>query len=339
MEYFFVEGLGYIAFVSFKHWFWARKSRQIVLADPVCAPEKMLDLLTLFLKKYPNPVFVQSSRRFAEILDNEGFQVNQFGIETELPTVNFDLSGKARAKLRQWRNKCQREGVLVTECAINDCANTDDIKALSNRWLAKKGGGEYSFLVRPLRYQNEKGVRYFWAYQSSQKDSVMPENHPKGGGVAECESANTFTESEAEQHGSQQKLIGLAVFDPIYKDNKVIGYYHNIDRIDDMAPHGTSATIVLHALEVFRKEGVDKISLGMSPLRLQKGLGSELNFNLFTRKSFWYAFEKFNFIYPFKGNASHKAKFNGEISPVYFSSTKGTGLWQVFVMLRAIGMF
>lgn len=306
LEHFVVDGLGYIAFKRFKHWFWARKERTIVLADPICSIENTPKLLDLFVAEHPNSIFVQSSRRFAEILDKKGFQVNQFGIETDLYTDNFDMAGKARAKLRQWRNKCQREGVLIMEKPIGESLDHQELKDLSKVWLDKKGGSEYSFLVRPLQYQSETDVRYFWAY--------LP-------------------------NGNDKKLIGFAMFDPIYSDNKVIGYYHNIDRIAEDAPHGTSASIVLHALDVFKKDGLNKISLGMSPLSLQRGLSSELNFNMFTRKSFWYAFENLNSIYPFKGNATHKNKFNGDKTPVYISSTQGTNLWQVFVMMKGNGMF
>ncbi len=303
LDYFLVDGVGYIAFKRFRDWFWAVQERIIVLADPICADNNIETLLDQFLQKYPNVIFVQSSRKFAEVLDKKGFQVNQFGIETDLPVQNFDLSGKARAKLRQWRNKCQREGITITEKTITEHPDHDEVKALSKRWLEKKGGTEYSFLVRPLRYITEKDTRCFWAYSS------------------------------------ENKLIGLALFDPIYTDQKITGYYHNIDRIDSTAPHGTSVSIVLHALDTFKKEGIEKISLGMSPMCLQRGLSSELNYNKFTRKSFWYAFEKLNYIYPFQGNASHKGKFNGEQSPIYISSTKGTGLWQVLVMMKGIGMF
>ena len=303
LDYFFVEGLGYIAFKRFKHWFWARKERVIVLADPVCSSENTLELLNQFLKKHPEPIFVQSSRFFAEVLDQEGYQVNQFGIETDLNLADFDLSGKARAKLRQWRNKCKREGVNIVEKSIEEFSNLSEIKALSKNWLDKKGGSEYSFLVRPLEYQNEKDARFFWAY--------LPED-------------------DTEKKG--EKLIGFAVFDPIYKDKKIIGYYHNIDRISESAPNGTSVSIVLHASEVFKNEGIEKISLGMSPLCLQRGLSSELNFKMSTRKAFWYAFENLNSLYPFKGNASHKNKFNGSKVPVYISSPKGTNLWQVLVL-------
>lgn len=303
MEYFEIEGVGYLAYISFKHWFWAWKDRKIVLADPMCDPQNYRKMIVAFTQKFPNVTFVATSLSFSKVLESLGLQVNQFGIDTEITLSDFSLSGKKRAKLRQWKNKCEREGVSVLEQTIDNCSNSHEIKTLSRNWLKKKGGSEYSFLVRPLRLHNEEGVRYFWAFQNDE-------------------------------------LVALAVFDPIYKNNKVIGYYHNIDRMNDKAPHGTSAFIILSAIDVFAEEGVAFISLGMSPLYLQRGMKNELkSYNKFTRKSFWYAFEKLNFLYPFQGNAFHKNKFNGEKKPVYIASTKGTGLKEVFAMMKAIGMF
>lgn len=301
MEYFIVDGLGYIAYISFKHWFWARNERKIVLADPFCNNKNYQNILQLFLEKYPNTIFVQSSKEMVSVLNQLGLQINQFGIETEIPLEGFNLKGKHRAKLRQWQNKCKREGVVISELSIDECENIDEIKALSKQWLSKKGGDEFSFLVRPLRFEKENGVRYFWAYKD-------------------------------------EKLIALATFDPMYSDGQVVGYYHNIDRLDASAPHGTSVSIILHAINIFAEEGVDLVSLGMSPLYLRGGASHEINHHKFTRKAFWYAFENLNFIYPFKGNASHKNKFNGNKKFVYISSTRGTGLWQIFVMMKAIKM-
>jgi len=302
MEYFIEEGIGYIAYISFKHWFWAWKERKIVLADPICDKVNTARIITSFIKKYPDVIFVEASKGLAQILDALGYQVNKFGIETEIPLTDFDLKGKHRAKLRQWRNKCQREGVQIREQNIEACDNIDEVRSLSEYWLGKKGGKEYSFLVRPLRYKNDKDARYFWAFKD-------------------------------------ENLIGFAVFDPIYRDNKVVAYYHNIDRIAESAPHGTSATIILEAINIFRQEGVEMVSLGMSPMVVPNGLKNEFNYHPFTRKSFRYAFEKLNFLYPFKGNFSHKKKFGGEYHPVYVSSTNGTALHEIFVMMKALSMF
>lgn len=300
-KYFLLDDIGYIAYISYKHWLFARKERQIVLADPVCDSKHYSEIVDRFIERFPNVIFVQSSKRFAKVLDKKAFQVNQFGIETEILINEFDLKGKLRAKLRQWRNKCEREGVEVKELSIEQCQNIDEIKALSETWLESKGGAEFGFLVRPLRFEKETDVRYFWAFKDN-------------------------------------KLIAFATFDPMYSKGKIVGYYHNIDRLGENAPHGTSALIVLKAIEVFKQEEVEFVSLGMSPLYLQRGMALEFNHHHFTRKAFWYAFEKLNFLYPFKGNASHKNKFNGEKKPVYISSTNGTGLLEVFRMMKAIGI-
>jgi len=139
LEHFVVDGMGYIAFKRFKHWFWARKERTIVLADPICSADDVSELLDRFIEKHPDSIFVQSSRKFAETLDAKGFQVNQFGIETDLYAANFDLAGKARAKLRQWKNKCQREGVVIVEETIEESRHQQALIELSKTWLDKKG--------------------------------------------------------------------------------------------------------------------------------------------------------------------------------------------------------
>jgi len=301
MKYFVLEGIGYIAYIDFKHWFWSRKERKIVLADPVCDPRKFAEILKAFVAKHSDIVFIQASRKFAEVLDAAGYQCNIFGVETEIFLNDFSLAGKQRAKLRQWKNKCVREGVSVVEKNIDDVEEQQSIRDISRSWLKNKGGSEYSFLVRPLRFKAEKDARYFWAYQNN-------------------------------------KLIALAVFDPIYKNGKVFSYYHNIDRLINDAPHGTSATIVLSAIDAFKAEGIESVNLGMSPLFLQRGLKDELNYNKFIRKAFWYAFEKLSFIYPFQGNASHKKKFHGRMSPIYISSTNEMNLKEVFAMAKASGM-
>ena len=144
MEYFIEDGLGYIAYISFKHWFWARRERKVVLADPICDKSNTEKIVSLFIKKYPDVIFVEASKDLAQVLDGLGYQVNKFGIETEISLFDFNLIGKQRAKLRQWRNKCQREGVKIREQNIESYENIDEVRALSGCWLDKKGGKEYS---------------------------------------------------------------------------------------------------------------------------------------------------------------------------------------------------
>lgn len=302
MQHFILDDIGYIAHSEYKHWLWARKGRQIVIADPVCSPDDYYEITSRFIEKYPHVLFVQASQSFAVVLHDMGLQVNEFGYETDILVKDFSLKGKYRAKLRQWQNKCHREGLKVREESFSKYQHPQQIEELSKQWIKHKNGESLGLLVRPLRVKDEQDVRYFMGFIDN-------------------------------------NLIGFAVFDPIYSDGKIIAYYHNIDRISNDAPHGTSASIILAAIDIFKGEGIKYVSLGMSPLKLQEAQKWEFTgFHKFTRKSFWYAFEKLNFLYSFSGNASHKKKFNGETKPIYISGTEGTNLWEVFLMLKAIGI-
>ncbi|RTZ67398.1 MAG: hypothetical protein DSZ29_00835 [Aquificaceae bacterium] len=299
LEHFYIPDIGYLSYLNYKHLLFAPFGIKIVLANPVCANENKRYLIEEFIRKYPRVMFIQIARDIAVILDDLGYQINQFGIETEIHIPNYDLKGKSKSSLRQWRNKCLREKVAVSEIDLSQCNEIKDIRGLSKEWLKNKGGKELFFLNRPFLYENEKNSRCFIAKQGT-------------------------------------KLIGIAVFDPFYKNNKIYGYYHNVDRILDTAPNGASPFLILEALEIFRQEDVKILSLGMSPLYQ---LGAEFNYNKISRKVLRFSYKNMNFLYPFKGNISHKKKFAGEQKRVYFCSTKGNRLWEIFLLMKAIRIF
>ena len=299
LRYFVIEDVGYIAYLPFKHLLWSMSGHRIVIGNPVCDPQNYSTILKEFLAESKRAIFVHINADCGDALAALGVQVNGFGIETELACNDFDLAGKARAKLRQWRNKCIREGVTVAEQHIEDFESLNIVKALSQAWLKSKGTREYGILSRPFSYKAEPDVRNFWAYQND-------------------------------------KLIAMAVFDPIYKNNEVIGYYHNVDRILPEAPNGTGAFIILEAVKQFEKEGKGFVSLGMSPLFMIQSRPGH-NKNQATQKILKYTYNELNNIYPFQGNASHKQKFSGKQRQVYIAATEGNGLWQVLILLKALG--
>ena len=299
LQHFVLDGIGYIAYLPFKHLFWSIQGHRIVVGNPICAPEHYPKILKAFLTETNKAVFVHIDAECGNALTSLGVQVNGFGIETVLPCRDFNLAGKARSKLRQWRNKCIREGVTIFEKPIDSFESHDNVKALSKAWLDAKGTREYGILSRAFSYKKEKNVRNFWAIQND-------------------------------------KLIAMAVFDPIYRDNNVIGYYHNVDRILPEAPNGTGAFLILEALQKFEEEGKAFVSLGMSPLFMIQSHPNH-NKNQKTQRILKYTYNNLNVIYPFHGNASHKQKFAGNQKQVYIAATEGNGLWQVLVLLKALG--
>src|SRR2546428_8927617 len=56
MEY-FVNDDGYAAYTSVSHPLFARKTKKIVLSDPVCAPENYTRFVRHFLEHFPRAAF------------------------------------------------------------------------------------------------------------------------------------------------------------------------------------------------------------------------------------------------------------------------------------------
>ena len=299
LEHFVLDGVGYIAYLPFKHFIWSFRGHRIVIGNPVCDPANYQQILAAFLKETDRAIFVHLDVECGDALTALGIQVNGFGIETELLCNDFELAGKARAKLRQWRNKCVRENVIIEEKPVADFEDKAIVRGISDAWLDDKGTREYGILSRPFSYEAEPDVRNFWAYLDG-------------------------------------KMIAMAVFDPVYKDEKVIGYYHNVDRILPEAPNGTGAYLILEALKIFQEEGKEFISLGMSPLFHIQSSPTH-NKNQQTQKILKYTYTHLNEIYPFQGNASHKQKFAGKTDQAYIAATKGNNLWEVLILLKALG--
>lgn len=303
LDYFVHERLGYLAYLSFRHWLFAPRGLRVVLGDPVAAVDDYAALLDSYLLAggAAATVFVEIGDEFACLLNSRGFAVNELGLEWDIDLAGFDLAlpGQPFSHLRRWRNKARNEMVEVVEGQI--CAlDHNELHTLNTQWLKKKGGQEFIGLTRPFTPQTEPDVRYFWATQRG-------------------------------------RLLSLAVFDPIYRNGHVIGYLHNHSRTISDAPHGTTDLIVLHALAVFRREGRERLSLGLSPFALLhdgRFCGSKTLLKLFR-----FMFRHCSFIYPFKGNLFHKEKYRGQPVKVYLSSIPALNIYRVLGVFKALRLF
>ncbi|WP_320171008.1 phosphatidylglycerol lysyltransferase domain-containing protein [Maridesulfovibrio sp.] len=280
MSYSLWEGVGFAAWLNAKNLI--SGDHAVVLSNPVVSAQ----LQQLFVERLAGHLgkttLVQIDENLARQLYLSGFRVYQLGVETELDIGAFNLEGGEKASLRQWKNKCLRAGITVEEKKLSE-VDPREVSGLCASWLQNKGGRELSFLTRPMPGKDEKGVRFFWAR-------------------------------------SGERLVGLAGFDPIYSAGRVIGYYHNFDRVEDGALNGISPYIVLCALEKFKAEGIGTLSLGLSPL-VEMSCGFNLSGALKKISEFFFRFGES--IYPFKGNARHKSKFCGNRKKVYVASNAG----------------
>jgi phosphatidylglycerol lysyltransferase len=296
LDYFIVEGKGYIAYHLFRHRLLAPKGIRIVVSDPIAPAAEFHNLTAAFTGEPVPAFFAQVSEECASVLADCGYKVNALGIETEIELGNFSLAGKRRAQLRQWINKARREGVEVFEASITDMTRMD-VELISNDWLRRKGGHELLLLTRPLVLDHEPHVRYFWARR-------------------------------------QGRLIGFVIFDPLFHAGAHVGYYHNFVRVLNNAPHGTSDLVTIFAIEKFRAENVQLLTFGMSPLvSLESG---RFECNRWTLGFLKLVRKYGEFLYPFAGNESHKRKYDGNHKPVYICGTNGTGVSEVLAGMKAL---
>ncbi len=269
MQYFDLEDVGYIAYR--KQW-----GTVVCLGDPICAPQDREQLISAFLQKYKNPVFIQVTEPVAQLLHElTGFYATQFGKETLIDLQRWTTSGKKKQVIRTAVNHAQKENIVVKE-SYGDTG----YRKLSENWLQtrKCKGREIIFLIRPMEMDYKEGTRRFFAYQNDE-------------------------------------MIGFVFFDPIYENGNIVGYVPNISRASEKFPQGIFYTLMAHAFEVFKEEGVPYVYLGLSPLAMDYPVKNHESSPLRWMQEMTLKYA--NFLYNFKGIDFTKSRFRGEEEPTY----------------------
>jgi len=284
MEY-FITDTGYIAYTSVQHPVFARKTKRIVLSDPICAPADLPGLVRDFLGANPRAAFGVVSEACAEALRELGFKVNCIGYEPEIPIQSYNTKGnwKELDLIKRARNEARREGIVIKE-EEGAALNKGGLAAVSSKWISAKKVNDREIWIyarRPV-FEHEEDVRKFVAYD-------------KDGQVA-----------------------GFVFYDPMYRDGRVFGYSANISRCDEQRFGRLATAVHMEAAEKFKAEGKEILNLLLAPfVKLELGkynddLGAKLFFKLSARFG--------NNIYNFKGLSFHKSKYRGREKPLYYGS-------------------
>lgn len=297
-----VEGInGYLAYV-------VREGTALMVGNPVSdTPERLAKAFVPFCLAHGfSPCAAQISESVAAALRNAGLAVNGFGVETYILLNRIDpaLKGKKYEMMRSYRNIALRYGITMQEEPIAPM-NKATLQSISICWKRdKKNKDELRVLVRPVTFEVEPGVRAFFV-----------------------------------RHG--KKILGYIFFSPIYRQGKVIGYYSNVERfstesIEIPGKFNYVKHVNFEAALTFRNEGVEFISLGLSPLYdLERAAWND---NAELKK----LFEKLYFeseLYAFQGIAEHKRRFPDAVEhAVYFAAQSGTTGEDLLHILSAVGL-
>ncbi|WP_157605344.1 DUF2156 domain-containing protein [Schlesneria paludicola] len=274
-----------------------------VLGDPIGEPGQHGAIIREFLQAHRNVCFCQVSRGTAAILSSLGWRVNEFGADMEIDLPTYSFEGPKKTKLRQAARKIEREGFTIEERPESD-EDQHAVERLSASWLKTKSvNREARFLVRPLRFGPEPGVRKFFLW---------------------------------DEH---RELVAFIAFDPICEDGKVVGYSPAIKRRSPNSPVGAEEALTKFAIERFQEEGLRCLRLGLMPLFdiQQSEFPDAWPMRTIFQQLYRYGNSR---VYNFQGHADFKRRYRGALSKVYLASAHQWGnVYYLIALMRLCRIF
>lgn len=275
-------------------------TRDFVLAHPICANTNLEKLITVFLQEHPRASFVQIDESLARLLrESFGYYTFRIGVECRVNAERWTLQGKDKTHMRRWLNTAKNAQVTVRELDRDE--GLPDVQRVSERWLSTRTNPvKLRFLVRDFFTEPRCAQlsRLFGAYKEGQ-------------------------------------LVGIVEFDPIFSGKMITGYYADLVRTAPEAPNGTSVLIIITALEIFRREAICSLSLGLAPLAQ---LGPCQKEPPLIRQGLALIYRTCNFAYNFQGSYFHKEKYRSNEVPVFYATKRANAFPEIIPLFRVIGI-
>ena len=298
---FHMPDMGYASFARFF-------GANLVLGDPVCDKAQWPQFVEAMLRQVKKPTFIQISQPFALLLGERfGYAINAFGDETALPLTSFSLRGNKKNNLR-YAIRQGKKIARVEELSMEELRHqygivkTDLERVLADWMTTRTARHQLKFLVRPAVFEDEPGVRKFYALND------------------------------------RNEVLGYVFFTPLYRDGDVFGYYNDVGAAVKAAPTGLATYITLEALQTFQKEGLESLNLGLSPLCNLAQVENMPRHSLQVWGILKIFYETANYLYNFKGAHEHKRRYRGEDYPVFIATSWHIRLLELSLMSYYIGI-
>jgi len=217
-----------IGFISYYKTKWFFRDVNIVITRPVCSDRNLSTLLGLFQQEVQgHHIYFGIDSPTAKTLRCKGFSINDAGMECKISLQDFSPKGIGRAD----NTLAPYSGIDVKEQTWDE-VDQQSVHRLTERWSKenKSKSKELNMFTRAPLFTDEWGVRKFYCY----RDDV---------------------------------LVGFIFFDPLFKDGKCIGYsIGTLRQLPEIEYTGIFDHAILKAIDIFRTEGYETLSLGLSPL-------------------------------------------------------------------------
>jgi phosphatidylglycerol lysyltransferase len=124
----------------------------IAMGDPVGPAERAPDLMWQFLEEVDKhagwPVFYQVSPAHLPLYLDGGLSLVKLGEEAKVDLSTFTTEGRAGRDFRNALNRAKRDGLEFAVIPKDEVpCHLDELKAVSDAWLAERGSGEKGFSI------------------------------------------------------------------------------------------------------------------------------------------------------------------------------------------------
>lgn len=269
-------------------------NRAYILSNPITKKQDYKKATEIFLREWPAIIVCQAEEDYALVLKDLGFYVTGFGPENTIVLKNFEVTWKIRPNLKRILSRLSNLGLFLEEVT----GDLQELKEINSKWLTiKQNKREFQFLARPFTCNEEADVRFF------------------------------LLKKEA-------RVLGFCSFDPIYQDNRILSYCLQHLRVSPEAPRGAADFLLVKILYLFKGQGYEKISLGLSPLYQRAGPIAKSDFLI---ELFLKMFASGSNLYRFKTVGEHKDRYHPQKVGTYLAYSKRRDLKGHFGLLRLNG--
>jgi len=186
------------------------------------------------------PCLYSVTERARAVTDRLGWQSVQIAEDTLVPLANLQFAGEKWRHVRGALNKAAKEGIAAEWWSYSEMPAdlVDQIRQISERWVADKGLPEMGFTLGGLEELNDPNIRCLIAM------------------------------------GTDRRVHAITSWMPVYESSQPVGWTLDFMRrnTDPGTSHGVMEFLIATAGMTFRAEGARFISLSGAPLaRLDRG--------------------------------------------------------------------
>lgn len=247
------------------------KHAMVVVGDPLCAPEDMVNLSKAFhafaQEKNKKVIYMLATQPFVDrSLQDSPKAFMQIADELIVDPSNNPIEGSKGRKLRNKISHAQRDGLEVKEYTDEDRDLEEAISLAATEWLKQRKGPQL-YLANVNLFEERVGKRWFYAEKNGQ-------------------------------------IVGVLLLNRLESKN---GWLYNLLMATPEAPWGTSEMLAIKALDQLRAEGCHYVTFGVvtgDHIGEIKGMGpittwfaklgyklANWFFDLTGRKTYWTKFQ------------------------------------------------